>query len=669
MRHHSLILPSPLRALGIVLLVLSAGPALVLAAAVQAPAAPVQAPAAAASLDQILSEISGYNGGIDSSAWWKLREHVYARKDDPVARAECEARLLRFLETKATPEARMAACRLLRVIASDTAVPALQAMLSDRRSADLALYVLQQIPGAPADRALLQAVSSAAGTAKVAVIAAVGERRMAAAVPALVPLLRQPEFARASALALGGIGDEAAARALVAAYATAPADLKPVLAAASARCAERALAAGNAAGALRLYETLLADPALAAPLRQAVAIGRISAAGDGGTAVVLELLNGSDAAMQQAAISRVPDVIAPQAIAPVCALLPRLPEESQVALLAALASYPADRVLPTVLEAARGGTTAVRLAALKALETTGDASVVPALLETAAKARGPEQAAARTALGMLKGRAVDDALLAQFARKPAEDVELELLTAVAERRIYHAKTLVAASLASTSAKARVQALKALRTIGTPSDIPAVLDLLLESADEAERSEAEATLSALAQKVAGADGRAREVRVRLASEKEPEARARLIGLLPIVGDSSTLPLLRAAMDDRDPGVRDAAVRAMTAWPTAAARDDIFRLARDVRNETHRLLAIRGLVRIIDGERYRDPESAVADLRLAAGFSWRPEEQKLILGALAKFACRDALSLATGFLREPDVKAEAQAAVDKIQAALK
>jgi hypothetical protein len=92
--------------------------------------------------------------------------------------------------------------------------------------------------------------------------------------------------------------------------------------------------------------------------------------------------------------------------------------------------------------------------------------------------------------------------------------------------------------------------------------------------------------------------------------------------------------------------------------------VLRLARDLRNETQRLLAIGGLIRIIGLDKYRDPESVVADLRLAAGFSWRPDEQKLVLGALAHFPCQDALDLAKGFLREASVAAEAQAAIDNI-----
>jgi HEAT repeat protein len=152
---------------------------------------------------------------------------------------------------------------------------------------------------------------------------------------------------------------------------------------------------------------------------------------------------------------------------------------------------------------------------------------------------------------------------------------------------------------------------------------------------------------------------------LNAEKNADARVRLIALLPLIGDPSTLPLLRASLADPDATLFDAAVRALCAWPTPAAREDVMRLARDSRSETHRLLAIAGLVRLVRLEKYRDRTAAVADLRQAAGFAWRPEEQKLVLAALPPFACQDALDLATSFLREPSVKTEAQAAVTKIR----
>ena len=630
---------------------------------------PAQTPAAAASLDDILTQVATYDGGMDSAALWKLRDYVNARKDDPAGRAECEAKLLQFLKTSATSVARMAAIRHLRVIGSDHAVPALQAMLADERSADMAMYALQQIPGGAADTALMQALTTTAGATKTAVIAALGERRVLAAVPALAPLLQQPAFGRASAFALGRIGDERAAAALVASYPAASPDLKAIVASSILACADRWLAAKHTKEALRLYQPLSSDASLPVPLRRAAMTGRISAAGRGGAALLLEQLKASDGDMQEAAIARITDVITPDAIGPVCVLLPQLPEPAQVQLLAVLSGYPGALVLPTVLQAARSSALPVRLAAMKALESTGDPSIVPFLAERAADASGPEQAAARAALGMLKGRAVDEAILALLTKKPSDTVAGELLAAIADRRIFAAKPVVAASLKSPSAGVRAQALRTLRAIGTPSDTSAVLDLLLKSADESERDEAEKTAAALAQKVANSTVRSRGVKARLATETAPDARVRLFNVLPLIGDNSALPVLRAALQDDNAEIRDAAVRALAAWPTSAARDDMVRLARGAASETHRLLAIVSFVRTVGLDTYRNPEAAVADLKLAAGFASRPEEQKLILGAVVAFPCKDALDLAAGYLQEPAVEAEAQAAVDNITTRLK
>lgn len=651
-----------LLALGIGVLVL-AGPVRPAFAQATAPAAS-GAPATSASLDAILKQVALYDGGIESAALWQLRDYVRARKDDAAGRAECEAKLLAFLKTQATPAAKMTACRHLRLIAGDTAVPALQALLADERSADMALYALQGIPGAAAEKALVQALSTTIGATKTAIVATLGERKAAAAAPALVPLLQQPAFAKAAAISLGRIGGDGAASALATAFAGAPGDLRPIIASALLTAADAALAAKNTAGATRLYETVAADKALPVPLRQAAVRGKISAAGAGAAPLILELLAAADADLHEAAISKIAGVFAPEAVQPVCAALPRLPPAAQIQLLAVLADYPGDRVAPAIVSSLGSGSEPVRIAAMKALVSTGGPGAVRPLAERAAAARGAEQIAARAALASLAGRAVDDELLAQFGRKPADAVAGELLLAVGERRNFSAKPLITSSLTSASPVIRTQAYRALRTIGTPSDIALVLDALLASADEGERTEAEKTVVALGQKVASLEGRSRMVRARLATEKTPDARVRLIGLLGMMGDPAALPVLRSAIKDPEADVVDAAVRAIAAWPTSAAREDLLVLARDTRDETHRLLAIRGLIRTIGLDAYRDPQAAVADLRMAAGFAWRSDEQKLVLGVLARFPCAEALDMATGFLQEPSVKAEAQAAIDRI-----
>jgi HEAT repeat protein len=348
--------------------------------------------------------------------------------------------------------------------------------------------------------------------------------------------------------------------------------------------------------------------------------------------------------------------------------MPGLPEGSQIKLLAVLTGYPKEHVLPAIVQAARNDSSFVRIAALNALESAGDHSVVLFLAEAAAGARGPEQSAARRALCTLKGSEVDRAFLELLAQKQSEEIHAELIPAAAERQIFSAKSVIAGFLTSASSGIRIQSLKALRILGAPSDIPAVLTLLVETDNRSEQTEAEITTAVLAGKTANPDNRSNFVKLRLATETRPEVWVRLLSILPQIGDNSSLPLLRQALNNNDTDVFDAAVRALSSWPTSTAREDVFKLVQDVQDETHRLLAIRGLVRIIGLDQYRNPEAAVADLRQAAEFAQRMEEKKLVLGVLVNFPCKDALNLAEGFLNEPLLKAEAQSAINRIEQSL-
>ena len=625
-------------------------------------------PAAGKTLDAILAAFATWDGGIRSEARWELRDYVRAHRDDPAGREQCETALLAYLAGKATGQAKMEAARHLRVIAGEAAVAPLQKLIADPRTADYAIYVLQPLPGAAAEQALVRALSGGklAPATRRELVAALGQRRSAAAVPALVPLLagKDPALATAAAISLGRIGDGPARDALAAAWPKAAGPLKGATASALLSCAERSLQAGDAAAALRVYEMLAADTALAPPIRGAALIGRIDASGPSRASVLVEMLGGADEGGRDAAVARLREAIPADGVAPVCALVPRLPDATKIEVLTALAGYPADRVRPTVLDAARREKGAVRVAALKALGLVGSASEAGFLAETAAAVRGEEQAAARAALASLKGPDVDTTIVSALAANPAAALETELLLAVAERRVFVAKPAVAARLASPTPRVRREALRTLRAIGTPSDIPAVLDVLLAAPDEEVQADAELTVNALAAKMAVANRRATPIRMRLRTEKDPAARARLLAVLPLTADGSALADLRAALRDPAPEVADAAARAIAAWPTASAYDDVLRMAKESGDETHNLLAIQGLVRMLTLDTNRLPAAAVADLKMVAGMASRPEERKLVLGALAQFPGPDALEAAKGFLSDPDLKAEAQAAVDSI-----
>lgn len=630
---------------------------------VQAGQAPVPA---APSLESALKELATFDGGLNSDAFWKMRAIVLAAKDAPDARRACEAKLLAFLEAKATPVAKDSICRMLRVIGGDAAVPVLQKMMTAPDTIDMARYALEKIPGDAAESALLDALGKTSGAMKLGIISTLADRKSGKAVAALGKLVQDPkvDIAQAATIALGRIGGKDAADILGKSLGTAAPALKGTVASSLLLCADGFLARKDVPAAGAIYDRVLTEK-LPITLRRAAMRGKIMAAGERASALILATLAGSDADLHLPAIGLIKNNFMPADIGPICAALPALPAASRVALIAVLSEYQGNTVTAALTEAAKSDRKEVRLASLKAFEKAGDASSVALLAETAATASPDERAAARTSLWGMKGKSVDEAILSSLAKAPGEAVQAELIQGIGERRIFAEKRTAAKYAGAPSAKVREAAVKALRTIGTPSDIPGLLNVLLKTGDEAEQIGIETAIAGLALKIAQPEGRAGAVKDRLAAEKDGANRAVLYRLLGRIGDNSSLPQIRQGLADGDGKVADAAARALAVWPTATAKDDVLLIARTSKNPTHQVLALQGYIRLTLADKYRKPGEAVKDLKQAMELAARPEEKKLILGGLPDFAGPEALKLAESQLASAGVQEEAKAAVKKIQ----
>lgn len=617
-------------------------------------------------LDDILKQLAAYDGGLNSEAFWNLHNYVLANKDASETRLACEEKLLAFLDSQAASVAKMAVCRQLRVIGGEKSVPVLEKMLAQKETSDMARYALEKIPGDAADKALLKALGNSKGDIVLGIISSLGKRKTQAAVPTLGVLILDPkkDIASAAVFSLGRIGGKEASDVLSAALGKNKGELQAQIGSALLVCAEDFMAHKNADAASGIYDQLLGLK-LPAVLRRAAMSGKIAAAGDQAAKIILAALEGKDQELHIPAIGMVKKGFDASSIAPICALLPKLSEAGQVQLLAVLAEYPKEQVLPTVLQAARNPQEPVRLAGLKALEKVGDATAVAFLTEAAAKSQRKEQEIARTSLWGLKGREVDEAIISLLAKQLADDVLNELLMSIGERRIFAGKAWLVKNEESSSAKVRQTALRALKVIGTPSDIPGLLDLLLKTENEQEQAEIENAVVALARKISNPLARSGSVKGKLVNEKDIKNKSMLFHVLGRIGDDSSLPLLREALKDPDAEAVDAAVRALAIWPTVTAKDDVLQINLTTKNEVHEILTLQAYVRLIGLERFRSPESAVKDLKLAYGLADRPEEKRLVLGAVPNFSCPDAQEFAESLLEFDDIKAEVQVAVDKIK----
>ncbi len=623
------------------------------------------------SLQSILERLAHYQHNQDHDTVLEFQAHIRTHKQTPDGRAQCESLLLVFLQGEATEDGKWEVCRQLRSLGTDASVPVLAKMLiMDGASAEMARYALEKIPGTAADRALLSALQSSSGKNRLGLVSTLGHRGQRGAVSVLAGIAAEPdeEAAEAAVTALGRIGTIDAANSLVRFLGSKNEGLRISAASSLLNCADGFLASGEADRAFPFYRQLLGSD-ISLSVSRAALKGLISASDDHDKerSLILEVLQNPDPGMHSAVIGMVPRVFAAPEILPLCELLPRLPEQSQVQLLSVLSGYDNDVVLVTAAQALSSHSLEIRLAALRALGRQGNPSSAKLLVRHAGQSRGVEQAAARTALWNLKGSAVDATILEALSRENDPALQGELIRSLGERRISEGKALLFEKLRDPDL--RLEAIRALGHVSEPRDLPLLIDRLLECENEAEQNELANTLAATARKISRPHARASLVTKRLNGSQAPEDHRVLLLVLGKIGDDSSLGVLRRSLEDQDSEVREAAARALIEWPTATARDDVFLIAETSSHPTLQVLAVRAYVRMVGMERFRRPEAAVASLEAALPLVKRPEEMMSILGILPQFPCREALALAERFVADDSVGKEAEAAVARLRRSLR
>jgi HEAT repeat protein/type 1 glutamine amidotransferase len=622
------------------------------------------------SLKNILEKVSTYDYGEDEEILSQLRDYVRAHRHSAESRRQCEERLAEFLDSNTTLAAKMSVCRHLREIGTSLSVPVLEKMLLNEETSDMARYALEKIPGASAERALIQGLSQSDKKIKIGILSSLGQRNAPGSVPVLEKLLSDsdPSIAVSAAVALGNITTPEASAALSNAIGKTSGELQSQIAFSLLKCAEQYLARGDRKAAIKLANKILLAQ-LPLPLHQAALKSKLAASGSEARKMIIDVLKGKEQRFYLPAISMVSSVFEGDTIQDLCGILPGLPEDSQVQLLEVLSHYREKTVLDSVVRATKSEEKNVRIAALKALESIGDSSTVELLARHAAGTQGEEQRTARNSLWGLHGGGIDQAILLNLIKLTDAVIQEELVMSVGERRIFDGINFLFTRARSSRSGICLAAIKALEEIASPSDLPMLLRLLLNARTEREQTELENTIVGVAGKRPDPIGRANAVKAMLREVEDSKKRAALLRVLGKIGDDSSLSLIREALADDNPEIRDAAVRALSDWPTLSPREDLVHIIQSSQEQVHRILALRAYIRMIEMEPYRSPEGAVRSLKEALTWAKRPEEKKLILGILPQFACPDALKLAESLLKEKQVEEEAKEAVKQVQRRLK
>jgi len=603
--------------------------------------------------------LPSYAYGQDMAPLLAVDREVIGSMTSEQSRSACAARLARLLEAAGTtPAARQYICLKLRQAGTPAQVPLLSRLLADAALADSARQALETIPGDEAAAALRAALGTLAGTPLVGVINSVGVRRDGQAVAKLQELAAgaDPAAAEAALRALGNVANEQAATYLIARAEKTSAPLPQTLAAALLNCANASVAAGASDRARTIYAAL-AQPDQASGVRRAACEGLFRLQEDR-AAAVLAWIADPDADRRRVAAGHL-GLLASEQLDQLAERLAELPDDSKTVVLETLALRQGGSGLPLMLKAAQSDKLGLRVVGIRGLGALADVSTLPFLIDRLADGEEVTKAA-QEAICCLPRKTVTGEMLTVIEKRP--ELRVPAIEVLARLRSYEAIDSLVTLAADADPGLHEVALDGLRRIADPDefDIPRLMGLLRKVEPGRHRDAVEKTIMLICDKLPSNADRAGPVLAALAKVPEKESH-KYLPLLGRLGGDQARQRVEAALQQADPEIKQAAVRAVCNWPDATVADQLWKLAGSADDPGARRAALRAYVRVVTLESKRPEAETLNMLQEAMKLAQSPEDKQLVLVRAATVRTLQTVDWVAGYLDDPEL---AQAACESI-----
>lgn len=575
-----------------------------------------------------------------------------------------EDQLLDILRSPASAREKDAACAELKFVGTAKAIPVLATLLPDPQLSHSARFVLESMREPEAGQALLKALALASPEQRVGIIESLGERREAAAVPELRGYLTDKDepLANATAFALGKVGSKEALEALTATLNARGTESATAVFDAALSAAERLRVTGDLGAAQAGYQAILSS-ASHSYLLAAAHRGLMLCAGPETPTLVAKALMGPGGPTQSAALAVAKELPGPNIAPALVGALERVPPRQQVAVLALLGQKGDNQVAPAVIRVAQAGGGVVRISAINALALIGGGGAVEALAQFAAEGERDESAAAREALVRLVGPDVSAAMLSLLEKgSPAQQVEIA--RALGARGDVSAIQQVLRLAGSAPASSRPAVYEAAGALARAHDLPALVKLVEDAPDSADRANAAEALNSACQRLMAAGGKL-DLTSLIAACQEGRSEVR-VALLPVcsgIAGDQTREVLLSGVGDRDAAVREAAIRALADSQDPAVLGKLTELGCALPEANLRAVAIGGCVRLAAGEESRSLGNGARIEALTKLMDCQPtvEQQKRIISGLARIPDIKSLDRVEALLGAPATANEAARAI--------
>lgn len=570
------------------------------------------------------------------------------------------ADMLAALDAGRSPAEQEAALRQLAVQGTAECIPRLAGLLADDALGHLARSALEAMSGPVVDSVFRKALGELHGPSLIGVMNSVGSRRDTGAIPALVGLLRdrEPGVPAAAAVALGMIGTDSAANALLQALPSVNAAALPACFDAILTCAQRLMVSGNRDKAWKLCDLLCITDAASPAVREAALRGAIVARGAAGVPLLLEHLVGDDPGLARAAIWVAHHELPGSEVTRLLAeALPDLAREQQLRLVGALCHRADPVALPALLRCAEQGDAELRATVLGGLPYFG-AGATPAIVAAIGDADQSVSKAAENALGATPGPEANAAIVA-LLDDAGQARRLAGIRLAGVRGLVAARPGLLRAANAAGVAVRLAALKVLAALASTTEVIPLLDILVQATDEPTRGAAERALATACKAAPEPQIHVSTIIARLPGAGIPLTTS-LLKVVDGIGGKAARKAVLKATEDQDAAVRTAAFRLLGQWTRPETFPDLLRLAEKCPDATGKLLCLRACIRFVGSDTLK-PERRMEICRQINPMIQRPDEKKLLLGMLSGLPTAAALDSAAGHLADPAVRGEAATAV--------
>lgn len=574
------------------------------------------------------------------------------------ASPEKEKELLAILRSDASGAEKAIACKGLAIDGSGAAAPELAKLLSDPQLASWARIALEVIPGPEVDLALRKATESLEGNLLVGTINSIGVRRDAAAVGVLTKRLedKDAEVASAAAVALGRVGNDAAAKSLRDSLADAPLKVRSAIAEGLVLTAERLHAEGKSAEAVEIYDLVRQAEVPKQRILEATR-GAILARKEEGIPLLAEQLRSTDTGLFQIGLSVAREFPGSEIDKALATELEQAAPERTALIILAMADRPKTARVSAIAKYAGSGPKPVRLAAIGALARVGDSSSLPALLETAVESDAELAQAAKAALADLPGDDVNPQIAALLAK--AEGKQYPVLIELVGRRRIEATPALIKALDDSDKSVRGAALAALGETVDLKGLPVLISQAVAPKHPEDGAAAVQALKAASVRMPDREACAAQLTAAIDRTSSVPMKASLLEILGAMGGPKALATVAAAGRSKNPELQDVGTRLLGEWMTEDAAPVLLDLAKTPGHK-YQVRALRGYIRI--ARQFVLPEEQRVQMcRDAMAAAQQPAEKKLVLEVLKRYPSVETLNLAVQAMADREIKEDASAAV--------